>query len=125
LSLKVKPGEILGLVGPSRSGKSTIARLLLLIYDPIVGEVLVHGKPLDRLKRSWSRDQVGYVAKEPILFPGTIRYNITVGKPDAQATDDEVFAAAKAACAHEFIPEMPEGYETEYNKGAGLHLSGG
>eukprot|EP00545_Synedropsis_sp_CCMP1620_P013131 CAMPEP_0119006186 /NCGR_PEP_ID=MMETSP1176-20130426/2153_1 /TAXON_ID=265551 /ORGANISM="Synedropsis recta cf, Strain CCMP1620" /LENGTH=1320 /DNA_ID=CAMNT_0006958075 /DNA_START=89 /DNA_END=4051 /DNA_ORIENTATION=+ len=121
LSLQAKPGESLALVGPSGSGKSTIARLLLRFYDPLVGEIRVDGKPLDKLTPSWWRDQVGYVAQEPILFPGSIRYNIAVGKPGA--TEEDVIAAAKAACAHDFITELPDGYDTLYS-GTSL-LSGG
>jgi ATP-binding cassette subfamily B (MDR/TAP) protein 1 len=117
------PGQSVALVGPSGSGKSTIARLLLRFYDPDAGSILIDGVALDEINSAWWRDQVGYVAQEPMLFPGTIKYNIAVGKPGG-ATDEEVIEAAKAACAHDFIMEMPGGYDAYYS-GSGLLLSGG
>lgn len=105
------------------TGKSTVARLLLRFYDTNSGSITIDGIPLEQLKASWWRNQVGYVSQEPILFPGSIKYNIAVGKPGG-ASDEEVFAAAKLACAHEFIMALPDGYDTFYS-GSGLALSGG
>ena len=86
------------------------------------GNILVDGHPLGSLRLSWWRKQVGYVAQTPILFPGTIRYNIACGLDDA--TEEQIVEAAKAACAHEFIKDLPDGYNTYYS-GASVQLSGG
>lgn len=125
-SLKIEAGSAVALVGPSGSGKSTLSKLLLRLYDPIGGQVLAGGTPLTELNlKSW-RAQIGYVAQEPSLFPGTIRENIASGKLTIgeQATDAEVQAAAEAASAHEFIMELPDGYDTFYS-GSSIQLSGG
>lgn len=122
LHLTILPGESVGLVGPSGSGKSTISKLLLRFYDPIAGQVTVDDVNLKLLNVSWWRDQVGYVAQEPIIFPGSVRDNIAMGKPGA--TDEEIVAAAKAACAHDFIMELPDQYSTFYS-GTSIQLSGG
>lgn len=126
LTLTVKPGESLALVGPSGSGKSTISRLLLRYYDPLAGHITVDGISLQQLQPKWWRDQIGYVSQEPILFPGTLHFNIAVGKPGgpSNATREEVIAAAKVALAHEFISDLSDGYDTFYS-GSGLMLSGG
>ena len=121
--LSIKPGESMALVGPSGSGKSTIAKLLLRFYDPQSGDVLVDGISLKDINVEWWRNQIGYVAQQPTLFPGTIKENIAKGKPGG-ATDEEVIAAAQAASAHEFIMNLPDGYETFYS-GASIQLSGG
>lgn len=107
----------------SHSGKSTIARLLLRLYDPLAGQVLAGDVPLRELNVKWWRSKIGYVPQEPTLFPGTVRENIASGKPKGlgKATDDEVVAAAKAACAHEFIEELPDAYDTFYS-GASAQL---
>lgn len=123
-NLTIKPGTSMALCGPSGSGKSTIAKLLLRFYDPLKGDVLVDGISLKDVNVAWWRSQVGYVSQRPTLFPGTIRYNIACGIEGREATDEEVFAAAKAACANEFITDMPDGYDTFYS-GASLQLSGG
>eukprot|EP01082_Thalassiosira_pseudonana_P012541 g11433.t1.1.5e17418b g11433 g11433.t1 contig5:842324-846534(+) len=126
-NLNIEPGQSVALVGPSGSGKSTIARLLLRFYDPNQGEVIIDGKnSLTSLNVSWWRRQIGYVAQEPILFPGTIRDNIALGKPPSEeaATFEEVVEAAKMACADEFIRELPDGYDT-YFSGTSVQFSGG
>jgi ATP-binding cassette subfamily B (MDR/TAP) protein 1 len=125
-SLNIEAGTAVALVGPSGSGKSTLSKLLLRLYDPIGGHVIAGGVPLTELNLKWWRSQIGYVAQEPSLFPGTIHDNIasgrlTVGTP---ATKEEVIEAAKAASAHEFIMELPDGYETFYS-GSSIQLSGG
>lgn len=101
-NLTIKPGQSMALVGPSGSGKSTIAKLLLRFYDPLQGAVKVDGVSLQEVNVAWWRSQVGYVSQRPILFPGTIRFNIGCGIEGREATDQEVFAAAKAACAGTF-----------------------
>jgi ABC-type transport system involved in Fe-S cluster assembly fused permease/ATPase subunit len=93
----------MALVGPSGSGKSTIAKLLLRFYDPLQGSVMVDGISLQEINVAWWRSRVGYVSQRPILFPGTIRFNIACGIEGREATDEEVFAAAKAACAGTFV----------------------
>ena len=130
LHLTAEAGSYFAIGGPSGSGKSTIARLLLWFYDPIEGYVKIDGTPLTKLNLEWWRSQVGYVAQEPVMFPGTLRENIALGKQSSTQKDgkaimiDEVIAAAKAACCHEFIMELPDGYDTFYS-GASIQLSGG
>ena len=127
-SITASAGQSLAIVGPSGCGKSTIARLILRFYDPIAGAVRIDGTPLSELNLEWWRKQVGYVAQEPVMFPGTIYDNIALGKSSGtdgdKVTREEVIAAAKAACCHEFIEELPDGYETFYS-GASIQLSGG
>ena len=93
------------------SGKSTIARFLLRFYDPNQGEIIIDDKyPLTALNVSWWRSQIGYVAQDPVIFPGTIRENIALGKPHSDGpppTEEEVKNAAKMACAHDFILNLP------------------
>jgi ABC-type multidrug transport system fused ATPase/permease subunit len=105
----------------SNCRKSTIAKLMLRFYCPMGGSILVDGNPLGSLRLGWWRKQIGYVAQTPILFPGTIRYNIACGLDGA--TDKQIMEAAKAACAHEFIKDLPDGYDT-YFSGASVQLSG-
>ena len=119
-NLRIKAGQSVAFCGPSGSGKSTIAKLLLRFYCPLGGKVLIDGNPLGSLKLAWWRKQVGYVAQSPILFPGTIRYNIACGLEGA--TEADVIEAAKAACTHDFILDLPEGYDTYYS-GASVQLS--
>ena len=127
-SITASAGKSLAIVGPSGCGKSTIARLILRFYDPIAGAVRVDGTPLSELNLDWWRKQVGYVAQEPVMFPGTIYENIALGKSSGtdgeKVTREEVIAASKAACCHDFIEELPDGYDTFYS-GASIQLSGG
>lgn len=110
------------------SGKSTIARLLLRLYDPLDGEVRVDGMSLKKMNLAWWRSKVGYVPQEPVLFPGTLFENIAMGslshKSEKLSTLDDVIAAAKIACCHDFIMELPDQYDTFYS-GAAVQLSGG
>mmetsp|Transcript_2573 Transcript_2573/g.6073 ORF Transcript_2573/g.6073 Transcript_2573/m.6073 type:complete len:1406 (-) Transcript_2573:56-4273(-) len=126
-NLTINEGQSVALVGPSGSGKSTIARLLLRFYDPNVGDVIIDDNhTLTSINVSWWRQQIGYVAQEPILFPGTIRENIALGKPQNSSnppTDEEIIAAAEMACADEFIKNLPDGYDTVV--GSTTQLSGG
>ena len=124
LNLNIRAGSAVALVGPSGSGKSSLAKLLLRLYDPIGGRIVVGGTALTEVNlKSW-REKVGYVSQTPSLFPGTIRENIAAGKINGDATDEEVIAAARAASAHEFIVDLPHGYNTFY-AGSSIQLSGG
>ena len=113
----------IALVGPSGSGKSSLSKLLLRLYDPIGGGIIVGGVNLTEVNLKWWRQQIGYVSQEPSLFPGTIRDNIAAGKIEGDATDEEVEAAAKAASAADFIADLPDGYNTFYS-GSSIQLSG-
>lgn len=121
LSLKIEKGQTVALVGESGSGKSTIVGLLLRFYEPSSGNISLDGIELSEFDVSWLREQIGVVSQQPILFSGTIAENIRIGKPEA--TDEEVFAAAKLANAHEFIDDMPKKYNTLVSGSS--QLSGG
>ncbi len=110
LSLTVKPGEHIALVGPSGAGKSTMLKLLLRFYDVIEGAVLIDGYDVRDLPLSFVRSQIGLVQQEPFLFNGTVRENILYG--DLSADQARIEDAARAARAHDFIGELPEGYDT-------------
>ncbi len=122
LSLEMVPGEVVALVGPSGGGKSTIATLISRFYDPQAGQILLDEHPIKSLDKDWLRRQVGVVSQEPTLFATSILENITYGVPGA--TVEQAEAAAKAANAHEFISEFPEGYKTLVGE-RGVKLSGG
>jgi ATP-binding cassette subfamily B protein len=122
IELELEPGTVTALVGPSGAGKSTVAALMLRLYDPEEGMVLLDGKDIRELDARWLRTRIGTVAQEPVLFSTTIAANIRYGRPDA--TDDEVEAAARAANAHDFIIDLPDGYDTEVGE-RGVRLSGG
>ncbi|CAF3295551.1 unnamed protein product, partial [Rotaria sp. Silwood2] len=119
LSIKIRSGTMIALVGASGCGKSTILQLIQRFYDPDNGRVLLDGRDIKTLNVAWLRSQIGIVNQEPVLFSGSIEDNIRLGKPDA--TDDEVQAAAKMANAHGFIMTLPENYKTS----SGDKLSGG
>lgn len=126
-NLTIEPGQSVALVGPSGSGKSTIAKFIMRFYDIDEGQIIIDDHyPLTSLNVSWWRSQIGYVAQEPILFPGTIRQNIALGKPSSEgaATEEEIRNAAEMACAHDFILDLPNGYDTYYG-GSSVQLSGG
>ncbi len=122
VDLDIRPGELVALVGPSGAGKSTVAALLQRLYDPSAGAVRLDGRDLRELDPSWLRSRIGVVAQEPLLFSRSIAANIRYGREDA--TDAEVVAAARAANAHDFVSELPEGYGTEVGE-RGVRLSGG
>jgi ATP-binding cassette subfamily B protein len=122
ITLDVKPGEMIGLVGRTGVGKTTIVNLVCRFYDPNRGTIYVDGRDLREYDlRSW-RAQVGMVLQQPFLFHGSIRDNISYGRPDA--SELEVIAAAKAANAHDFIINLPDGYDTQVGE-RGVRLSGG
>jgi ABC-type multidrug transport system fused ATPase/permease subunit len=110
-SLRVPAGRTAALVGSSGSGKSTVVALLERFYDPSAGEVALDGVDIRRLRLKWLRAQMGLVSQEPALFATSIMENILFGKEDA--TPEEVTAAAKAANAHNFISQLPQGYDTQ------------
>jgi ATP-binding cassette, subfamily B, bacterial len=122
VSLRVAPGQILALVGPSGAGKSTVAKLLLRFYDPDAGRVCLDGHDLRRLRLDSLRENVAMVLQENLVFDGTIRDNIAYGRPGADQAD--IVAAARAADAHPFITDLPEGYDTVIGQ-RGRRLSGG
>lgn len=109
-NLKIKNGQTVGLVGQSGAGKSTIINLLERLYDPIGGEILLDGVNIKTLQLKWLRSQMGLVSQEPILFATTIKENILFGKEGA--TRYEIMKAAKKSNAHNFIMQLPNGYDT-------------
>ncbi|KJZ26482.1 ABC transporter transmembrane domain-containing protein [Tritonibacter mobilis] len=122
VNLTIQPGETVAFVGPSGAGKTTIIQMIQRFYDPQSGEVRLDGVPLTALMRDVFRRHIALVPQDPIIFAATARDNIRFGRPDA--TDAEVEAAAKAAAAHEFIMNLPEGYDA-YVGERGVMLSGG
>ncbi|MBK9124575.1 MAG: ATP-binding cassette domain-containing protein [Chloroflexi bacterium] len=122
INLDIAPGEIVALVGPSGAGKSTTFNLIPRFYDPTFGAIRLDGRDLRTITQASLRAQIGIVPQETLLFGGTIRENIQYGRLDA--TEDELIEAAKAANAHDFITELPDGYDTIVGE-RGVRLSGG
>lgn len=122
LSFHIPAGSWVGIIGPSGSGKSTVAKLIQRLYVPENGQVLMDGMPLTELEPTWLRRQIGIVLQDSYLFSGSIRDNIAATRPSASM--EEVIAAACAADAHDFILELPEGYDTNVGE-RGSFLSGG
>ncbi len=122
LSFEAKPGQAIGLVGPSGAGKSTIASLLPRFYDCDAGTIRIDGTDIRHVTLDSLRNQVGIVPQETILFNGSVYDNILYGRLDA--TKEEIEEAAKAANAHNFIMELPEGYNTMLGD-RGVNISGG
>jgi ABC-type multidrug transport system fused ATPase/permease subunit len=122
VSFTIKPGQLVGIVGPTGSGKSTVVSLLPRFYDPIKGTVKIDGHDVRDLKLKSLREQIGYVLQDTALFRGTIAENIAFGRP--AASRDEIIAAAELANAHEFISKMAKGYDTMVGE-RGATLSGG
>jgi len=122
VSLKIEPGSFVGIVGQSGSGKSTLMKLLPRLYDPNEGRILIDGYDIAKVSLSSVRQQIGIVPQDCLLFEGTIRENITMNLPEADT--QAVIRVARAAAAHDFIMELPDGYSTHLGeRGAGL--SGG
>jgi ATP-binding cassette subfamily B protein len=117
-----EPGKVTALVGPSGGGKSTILSLLLRFYEADEGAILIDGQVISDYSRSSLRQQTAYVGQDVYLFRGSVRENIAFGKPGA--TEEEIVAAAEAACAHDFITGFPQGYDTSVGE-HGTQLSGG
>lgn len=122
-NLNLEPGTVTAICGPSGSGKSTIAALIERFYDVNKGSIKIDGIDIRSLDCRWLRgDLIGYINQEPTLFATTIKENIRFGKPDA--SDQEVYEAAKLANADEFIRQFPDGYNTQVGE-RGLAVSGG
>ena len=122
VSLTVKPGETIALVGPSGAGKSTFIQLLQRFYDPDKGAIFLDGIDIKTMNRLEFRKSIALVPQDPVIFATTVMDNIRFGNPGA--TDSEIFEAARSAAAHDFVSELPLGYET-YVGERGVMLSGG
>ena len=122
ITLRVKPGEIIALVGMSGGGKTTLVNLIPRFYDPTQGQVLIDDVDIRQFSIAGLRSQIAIVTQEPILFNDTVRSNIAYGTP--QASDQQIAAAAKAAYAYEFIEGFPDGFDTSIGE-LGGRLSGG
>jgi ATP-binding cassette subfamily B multidrug efflux pump len=122
IDLTAEPGEMVAILGATGAGKSTLINLVPRFYDVTSGRVLVDGLDIRHVRQESLLAQVGIVPQETILFSGTVRDNIRYGRPDAR--DEEIFAAARAAQAHDFILALPQGYDTHV-EARGVNLSGG
>ncbi len=122
ISFDAPPGKTIGLIGATGSGKTSITQLITRFYEPEQGEVLLDGLPVSDYKLKTLRSQIGFVLQEPFLFSTTIRENISYGNPEV--TEDQIIQAAKRAQAHDFIMELPNGYDTLLGE-RGMGLSGG
>jgi ATP-binding cassette subfamily B protein len=122
VSFEVEPGEMIGLVGPSGGGKTTVTNLIARFYDVTAGRITVDGVDVRDLDTGHYRRQIGIVLQEPYLFHGSVAENIRYGHPEA--TPERVIEAAKAANAHDFVVKLPQGYDTIVGE-RGQNLSGG
>lgn len=122
ISLEVKPGQTVAFVGPSGAGKTTMFQLMLRFYDPDSGRLTLNGTDIRELSLADLRGHIGLVPQEPMIFSGTARENIRLG--NTSATDEEIYAAAKAASALEFLEKLPKGLDTFVGE-KGIQLSGG
>src|SRR5690606_1457842 len=122
VSLTVPAGKTVALIGPSGAGKSTILNLIPRFYDVSRGAVLIDGHDVRDVTLESLRASIGLVSQEISLFDDTVRANIAYGRPDA--SEDEIIEAARNAAAHDFIVELPHGYDTQVG-GRGVKLSGG
>jgi len=122
VSLRIRPGEVLGIVGQSGSGKTTLVKLILRFYDPSRGRILVDGVDLRKVRLKSYREQIGVVHSDPIILYGTVAYNIAYGKPGAEP--EEIIAAAMMSKAHDFIVRLPLAYDTHLGE-RGNRLSSG
>jgi ATP-binding cassette subfamily B protein len=122
INLEVKPGQMIALVGPTGSGKSTLVNLLPAFYEATSGQITIDDRDVSKLPLEQLREQIAIVAQEPFLFNGTIRENILYGRLDAN--EDDLIAAAKAANCHDFIERIPDGYDARVGE-RGVKLSVG
>ena len=122
IDFEVQPGQVVGIVGPTGAGKTTLVSFIPRFYEATAGRVLIDGHDVRKLQVQSLRQQVGLVFQEPILFSGTIRENISYGR--LHATFDKIVEAAQAANAHDFIMRLPDQYETQVGE-RGVKLSGG
>ena len=122
ISVDVKPGEVIGLVGVSGAGKTTLTRLIQRLYCPTAGRILLDGMDINLMDTAWLRRQMGVVGQDTLLFNRTVRENIALANPGL--TMEQVMEAAKLAGAHEFIARLPQGYDTVIGE-RGSMLSGG
>ena len=122
MSFVAEPGKLTALVGPSGGGKSTVFNLIMRFYEPEHGKIVIDEQDIAAISRRSLRRHIAYVGQDVFLFRGSVRENIEFGKPGA--SQDEIVAAAKAACAHDFIMSFPRGYDTPVGE-HGLQLSGG
>lgn len=122
ISFTAKPGQIIGIVGGTGCGKSSLVNLIPRLYDATQGQVLIDGVDVRKYDLTALREMIGVVLQKNVLFSGTIKENIRWGKKDA--TDEEIVAACQAAQAHDFVLTQPKGYDTDLSQG-GLNLSGG
>jgi ABC-type multidrug transport system fused ATPase/permease subunit len=122
ITFAIRPGQMVGIVGPTGSGKSTIISHIARFRDPDAGRITIDGVDIRDYKLRELRSQIGFVLQDTVLLRGTVRNNIAFGRPDA--TEKEIVEAAKSACAHEFITRMPAGYDSLIGD-RGLTLSGG
>ena len=122
INLTIRPGQTVGILGGTGSAKSTLVQLIPRLYDATQGRVLVGGQDVRRYDLTALRDAVGIVLQKNVLFSGTVRDNLRWGNPDA--TDDELWAACRAACADEFLKRMPGGLDADLGQG-GVNVSGG
>ena len=122
VSFEVEPGQMVGLVGPTGAGKTTLVKLLMRFYDVDEGAVRVDGHDVRELSLSSLRGSIGYVSQEPFLFHGTVRENVAYGRPNV--SEDEIVSAVRRAGAWEFIRELPDGLDTTVGE-RGVKLSGG
>lgn len=111
LNLKVEPGQLVAIVGPTGAGKTTLVNLLMRFYDVDAGQILIDGTDISTVSRAALRRPIGMVLQDAVLFSGTVKHNIAYGNPDA--TDDQIIAAAQAARADHFVNQLSNGYDTE------------